>query len=103
MDPSKVEAVVDWQAPTTVTEIHSFLGLAGYYRKFIPDFYKIATPMTQLTKKGVQFIWSAQCQEAFELLKRMLTTAPVLIIPSSDRHFVVYTDASLIELGGVLM
>ena len=103
VDPSKVEAVIDWQAPTTVTEIRSFLGLAGYYRKFIQDFFKIATPITQLTKKGAPFTWSVQCQQAFELLKRKLMTAPVLVIPSSDRQFVVYTDASLMGLGGVLM
>ena len=103
VDPSTVEAVLDWQAPTTVTEIRSFLGLAGYYRKFIQDFSKIATPLTQLTKNGVQYIWSTQCQEAFELLKRKLTSILVLVIPSSDRCYVVYTDASLLGLGGVLM
>ena len=79
------------------------MGLAGYYRKFIQDFSKIATPLTQLTKKGVQFTWSAQCQESFRTLKEKLTSAPVLVIPSSDRSFVVYTDVSLLGLGGVLM
>jgi len=64
VDPSKVEAVLDWQPQTTVSEIRSFLGLAGYYRKFIHDFFKIATPlMTHLTKKGAQFVWNTQCQE----------------------------------------
>jgi hypothetical protein len=103
IDPSKIEAVLDWLPPTTVTEIRSFLGLAGYYRKFIQDFSRIATPLTQLTKKGVPFVWSAQCQEAFLLLKQKLTSAPVLAIPSNDRCFVVYTDASLLGLGAVLM
>ena len=70
VDPFKVEEVMDWQAPTSVTEIRSFLGLAGYYRKFIQDFSKISTPLTQLSKKGVQFIWSPQCQETFDLSSR---------------------------------
>ena len=103
VDPAKVEAVLDWEHPSTVTEIQSFLGLAGYYRKFIQDFSRIATPLTQLTKKGVRFVWSMQCHEAFDLLKQKLTTVPVLVIPSSKRCIVVYTDASLMGLGGVLM
>jgi len=103
VDPAKVEAVLDWEQPASVTEIRSFLGLAGYYRKFIQDFSRIATPLTHLTKKGVPYVWSAQCQEAFDCLKQKLTTAPVLMIPSSERCFVVYTDASLMGLGGVLM
>jgi hypothetical protein len=103
VDPSKVEAVLDWLPRTTVTEIRSFLGLAGYFRKFIQNFSSIATPSTQLTKKGVPFVWSSQWQEAFDLLKQRLTTAPVLLLPSSDRCFVVYTDASLVGLRAVLM
>jgi hypothetical protein len=103
VDPSKVEAVTDWQQPTTVSEIRSFLGLAGYYRKFIQDFSRIATPLTRLTKKGVQFVWDSRCEEAFKCLKEKLTSAPVLMIPRSDQCFVVYTDASLQGLGGVLM
>ena len=99
VDPSKVEAVLDWKEPSTVTEIRSFLGLAGYYRKFIKDFSKMATPLTRLTKKGMQFIWDSQCQDAFDSLKRKLTSAPVLMIPHSDQSFVVYTDASLLGLG----
>jgi hypothetical protein len=103
VDPAKTEAVLDWLPPTSVTEIRSFLDLAGYYRKFIQNFSGIASPLTQLTKKGVPFVWSAQCQEAFLLLKQKLTSAPVLAIPCSDRCFVVYTDASLMGLGAVLM
>ena len=103
VDPVKVEAVLDWEQLSTVTEILSFLGLAGYYRKFIQDFSRIATPLTHLTKKGVQYVWSSQCQEAFDCLKQKLTIAPVLMIPSSKQCFVVYTDASLMGLGGVLM
>jgi hypothetical protein len=103
VDPSKVEAVVNWMPPTTVTEVRSFLGLAGYYRKFIQDFSRIASPITSLTKKGVPFVWDDNCQGAFDKLKQKLTTSPVLILPSSDRSFVVYTDASILGLGGVLM
>ncbi|XP_020271788.1 uncharacterized protein LOC109846958 [Asparagus officinalis] len=103
VDPTKVEAVLDWEPPKIVTEIHRFLGLAGYYRKFIQDFSKIVAPLTHLMKKGVQFVWGPECQKAFNTLKIKLTTTPVLIIPSSDKTFVVYTDASLSGLGGILM
>ncbi|XP_043817392.1 uncharacterized protein LOC122725037, partial [Manihot esculenta] len=72
VDPKKVEAVANWPRPTTVTEIKSFLGLAGYYRRFVQDFSKIATPMTKLTKKNQKFIWTDQCEESFEELKRRL-------------------------------
>ena len=65
VDPSKVQDVLDWEAPTSINEIRSFLGLAGYYRRFIPEFSRIAKPMTELLKKGVKFYWSAQCEEAF--------------------------------------
>ncbi|XP_020263054.1 uncharacterized protein LOC109839034 [Asparagus officinalis] len=103
VDLAKVSAVLDWEPPKTVTKIRSFLGLVGYYRKFIQDFLKITMPLTRLTKKGVQFSWSMKCQKAFDTLKAKLTTASVLTIPSSDRTFVVYTDTSLTGLGGVLM
>ena len=86
-----------------MTEVWSFLGLAGYYRKFIQDFLRIATPLTRLTKKGVQIVWDSECQQAFQCLKEKLTTAPVLMIPRSDQCCMVYTDASLLGLGGVLM
>ena len=79
------------------------MGLAGYYRRFIKDFSEIATPLTKLTRKSCAFIWDGKCQEAFDVLKKKLTSAPVLIIPRQDRMFVVYTDASLLGLGGVLM
>ncbi|XP_020243298.1 uncharacterized protein LOC109821528 [Asparagus officinalis] len=102
-DPAKVEAVLDWESSKTITKIRSFLGLVGYYSKFIQDFSKIFTPLTRLMKKGVQFIWGLECQKAFEILKTKLTIVPVLIIPSSDKIFVVYTDTSLSGLGGVLL
>ena len=103
VDPSKVEAVLDWSLPTSVTEVRSFLGLAGYYRRFIQNFLKITVPLTNLIKKSVPFVWSSKCQEAFDVLKEKLTTAPILIIPSPDKRFLVYTDASLLGLCGVLM
>ena len=103
VDPSKIEAVLDWKVPSSVSEIKSFLGLAGYYRRFIQDFSRIATPMTQLTKKSAVWKWSSACQAAFDELKRLLTSTLVLIIPDPAKTFVVYTDASRLGLGGVLM
>ncbi|WVZ81193.1 hypothetical protein U9M48_028604 [Paspalum notatum var. saurae] len=78
VDPNKVEDVLNWKQPQTVTEIRSFLGLAGYYRRFIKDFSKIAKPMTALTQKNAKFAWSPKCEEAFGTLKKLLTSTPVL-------------------------
>ncbi|KAI5381833.1 hypothetical protein KIW84_UN0396 [Lathyrus oleraceus] len=103
VDPSKIEAVSKWEAPKSVAEIRSFLGLAGYYRKFIEGFSKLALPLTVLTRKGQAFVWDSKCEEGFQELKRRLTTAPILILPSSSEPFEVYCDASLLGLGGVLM
>ena len=103
VDPSKVEAVSSWPRPTSVTEIRSFLGLAGYYRRFVQDFSKIASALTRLTKKGVDFVWSEECEKSFEELKERLITAPVLVSPDSSGGLTVYTDASMRGLGCVLM
>jgi len=103
VDPSKVDAVSQWETPKSVTEIRSFLGLAGYYRRFIEGFSKLTLPLTQLTCKGKVFVWDVQCENSFHELKQRLTTAPVLILPKSDEPFVVYCDASKLGLGGVLM
>ena len=103
VDPAKVEAVVDWKQPKNVTEVRSFLGLAGYYRRFIEDFSRIARPMTQLIKKDKKFVWSETCEESFRELKRRLTSAPVLILPDVRKDFEVYCDASKQGLGCVLM
>src|SRR6185436_7552192 len=84
-------------------EIRSFLVLAGYYRRFIPEFSKIAKPMTELLKKGVKFYWSSQCGEAFQKLKTLLTSAPILAQPDTTKPFDVYYDASGTGLGCVLM
>ena len=103
VDPQKIEAIVDWKPPTNVTEVRSFLGLAGYYRKFVEGFSKIATPLTKLTRKEEKFIWSEACQNSFDELKQRLTTAPVLTLPSGSEEFTVYCDASKQGLGCVLM
>ncbi|KAK9107482.1 hypothetical protein Syun_023493 [Stephania yunnanensis] len=84
-------------------EIQSFLGLAGYYRRFVKDFSKIASPMTKLTQKDVKFQWSEECDESFAQLKKLLTTAPVLILPEVGKGFMEYTDVSRMGLGCVLM
>jgi len=80
VDPAKVEAVTQWRAPTSVTEIRSFVGLAGYYRRFIQDFSRLASPLTALTQKGVKFVWSQKCEDSFQELKRRLTTTPILTL-----------------------
>jgi len=103
VDPAKIEAVSSWARPTTVAEIRSFLGLAGYYRRFVKDFSAKAAPLTRLTKKGVDFVWDARCEESFAQLKLSLTTAPVLAVPEGTGGFVVYSDASKYGLGCVLM
>ncbi|RVW17664.1 Retrovirus-related Pol polyprotein from transposon 17.6 [Vitis vinifera] len=103
VDHSKVEAVQEWQRPTNVFEVRSFLGLAGYYRRFVEDFSRIAAPMTRLTRKGVKFDWNEECENAFQELKRKLTTAPVLTAPISGELFMIYCDASTVGLGCVLM
>ena len=103
VDPQKVEAVVYWEQPTTVTEVRSFLGLAGYYRRFIERFSKIAGPLHGLTRKGVKFEWTDRCEESFQTLKQRLSSAPVLTLPEGNEGFEVYSDASHQGLGCVLM
>jgi len=103
VDPTKVQEVMDWQPPTFVHEIQSFLGLAGYYRRFILDFSWIAKPMMELLKKGVKFVWSDKCEEAFHTLRKHLTSAPVLAQPDNTKPYDVYCDASGTGLGCVLM
>jgi hypothetical protein len=103
VDPSKVQEVLDWKSPKSVTQIHSFLGLAEYYRRFIPNFSKIAKPMTQLIEKEAKFKWSPQCEDTFLILKTLLTTATVLAQPDIEKLFDVYCDASGTGIGGVLM
>jgi hypothetical protein len=94
VNPSKVQVVLDWKSPRSVTQIRSFLGLAGYYHWFSPNFSKITKPMTKLLEKDTKFKWSLQCEEAFLTLKKLLTTAPVLAQPDTDKLFDVYCNAS---------
>ncbi|XP_061376293.1 uncharacterized protein LOC133318320 [Gastrolobium bilobum] len=103
VDPSKVEAVMNWERPKTVTEVRSFLGLAGYYRRFIQNFSQLVQPLTRLTRKGMPFEWTDACEECFLELKGRLTSSPVLTIPDPTRKFEVYCDASLKDLGCMLM
>ena len=103
VDPSKVQEVMDWKAPTFVSEVQSFLSLAGYYRRFIPDFSKIAKPMTSLLQKDHKFVWTEGCELAFRTLRKLLTTAPVLAQPNIEKPFDVFCDASKSGLGCVLM
>ena len=103
VDPAKIEAVSKWAQPTSVFEIRSFLGLAGYYRRFVQDFARLAAPMTLLTRKGVKFEWTEAQDRAFAELKTRLTTAPVLVVPERGIGYEVYCDASGEGLGGVLM
>ncbi|KAD5802337.1 hypothetical protein E3N88_13697 [Mikania micrantha] len=103
VDSSKIKAVEQWETPRTPTEIRQFLGLAGYYRRFIKNFSKIALPLTTLTQKNQQFIWGSQQEEAFQLLKHKLCNAPILALPEGIDNFTVYCDASSQGLGCVLM
>ncbi|KAI3810835.1 hypothetical protein L1987_20458 [Smallanthus sonchifolius] len=103
VDPAKIETVKEWNIPKTPTEIQSFLGLAGYYRRFIQDFSRIASPLTKLTWKEVKYEWGQTQNNAFEELKTRLTQAPVLTLPEGNEDLVVYSDASGQGLGCVLM
>jgi hypothetical protein len=103
VDPSKVKDVFEWKPPTTVHQVRSFLGLAGYYRRFIPDFSKLVKPITSLLKNDTKFNWYSRCNEAFEQLKMLLTTAPVLAQPNIEKPFDMYCDTSGSGLGCVLM
>ncbi|KAL2246181.1 UNVERIFIED_CONTAM: Transposon Ty3-I Gag-Pol polyprotein [Sesamum indicum] len=102
-DPAKVKAILEWEPPKNVSEIRSFLGLAGYYRRFVKDFSIIAKPLTNLLKKNAPFNCNDKCAQSFEELKKKLTSAPILVLPSGDGGYVVFTDASRQGLGCVLM
>nr|GEV27318.1 hypothetical protein [Tanacetum cinerariifolium] len=103
VDPTNIESIKDWTSPKTPTEIHQFLGLAGYYRRFIEGFSKIARPMTKLTQKSVKFDWGEKAEVAFQLLKQKLCSAPILAIPEGSENFVLYCDALHKGLGTILM
>ncbi|GJZ63696.1 putative reverse transcriptase domain-containing protein [Tanacetum coccineum] len=103
VDPAKIESIKDWASPKSATEIRQFLGLAGYYRRFIEGFSKIAKPMTKLTQKNVKFDWGEKEEAAFQLIKQKLCSAPILALPKGSENFIVYCDASHKGLGAVLM
>ncbi|GJU39766.1 putative reverse transcriptase domain-containing protein [Tanacetum coccineum] len=93
VDPAKIEVVKNWASPTTPTEVRQFLGLAGYYRRFIEGFSKIAKPLTESTQKNKKYIWGEDQESAFQLLKQKLYEAPILALPEGNNDFVVYSDA----------
>ncbi|GJY54676.1 putative reverse transcriptase domain-containing protein, partial [Tanacetum coccineum] len=103
MDPAKVEAITKWPRPTSVTEVRSFLGLAGYYRRFVEGFSRLALPLTKLMRKGEKFVWNEEREKSFEELKQRLVSAPILTLPSGSGGFQIYSDASKKGLGCVLM
>ncbi|XP_050941314.1 uncharacterized mitochondrial protein AtMg00860-like [Cucumis melo] len=103
VDPTKIEVVTSWPRSSTVSEVRSFLGLAGYYRRFVEDFSSILSPLTQLTRKGTSFVWSSACESSFQELRQKLVTALVLTVPYGSGSFVIFSDASKKELDCVLM
>jgi hypothetical protein len=103
VDPEKVTAVANWKRPASVTEIQSFLGLAGYYRRFIEGFSKMVRPMTTLLQKDKKFEWTNACERSFCELKRRLTTASILVLPDIHKDFTIYCDVSRQGLGCVLI
>ncbi|GJU76019.1 putative reverse transcriptase domain-containing protein [Tanacetum coccineum] len=103
VDPAKIESMKYWASPKSPMEICQFLGLAGYYRRFIEGFSKIAKPMTKLTQKKVKFEWGDKQETTFQLIKHKLCSAPILALPEESEDFIVYCDASIKGLGAVLM
>ncbi|KAK1628385.1 hypothetical protein QYE76_002700 [Lolium multiflorum] len=103
VDSSKVDAIHNWPTPTTVGQVRSFHGLAGFYRRFVKDFSTIACPLNELTKKNVPFVWGKAQQNAFDELKKRLTEAPLLVLPNFAKTFEIECDASGLGIGGVLM
>ena len=101
-DPEKIRAVHEFPVPHDVKTLRSFLGLASYYRRFVPNFSAVARPLRTLTKKEVPFDWTESCQESFVRLKELLTTSPILVLPDFQRDFMLETDASGQGLGAIL-
>jgi hypothetical protein len=102
IDPEKIEAIKGWITPKNVLEFKSFMGLDGYYKRFIVGFSRIAQPITSLQRKGVNFLWIIECEKSFQNLKQLLTSAQILRIPDLNDYFVVFIDACKEGLGGVL-
>ena len=103
MDPEKVKAIMEWPVPKNAHEVRSFMGLVGYYRRFLEGFSKIVKHITSLQCKGVKYEWTKECDSAFIELKRLLTSAPILRVPNMEKDFMVCTDASKQGLGVVLI
>src|SRR5574338_502890 len=103
VNPNKIVAIQAWKRPSTVGEVRSFMGMAGYYRRFIKDYSKMSSPLTNLTRKNQPFIWTEKCEQAFSRIKEALVNVPVLRVPEGNENLVVYTDASGSGLGAVLM
>ena len=103
VDPDKIRSIMEWPTPKDISDIRSFMGLAGYYRRFIKGFSKIGCPITALQKKGAKFTWTQECEERFQSLNNILTHALVLKITNPEADFLVYTDAWKEGLEGVLM
>nr|GEU62115.1 putative reverse transcriptase domain-containing protein [Tanacetum cinerariifolium] len=103
VDPAKIESIKDWASPNSPTEIHQFLGLAGYYRRFIEGFFKIAKSMTKLTQKNVKFEWGEKEEAAFQLIRQKLCSVPIMALPKGSKNFIFYCDALHKGLGVVLM
>ncbi|XP_053389322.1 uncharacterized protein LOC128552313 [Mercenaria mercenaria] len=101
-DPTKIECIKQWPTPHNVTEIRSFLGLCGYYRKFILGYPQIARPLVRLTEKNTRFSWDTDCEESFKTLKNKLITAPILAHPDFSLPFILDTDACDYSIGAVL-
>ena len=101
-NPTKLRAVEEYPTPANVKSLRSFLGLASYYRRFVRGFSKVASPLNALTRKSVAFVWTPECRKAFEQLKTLLVTAPLLRYPDFSRPFILETDASGAGLGAVL-
>ena len=102
MDPDKVKSILEWPIPTTVKEVQSFIGLCNYYRRFIPNFAKIAKPLHNLTRKDIKYEWTEECSVAFETLKKLFTIEPILAHADPELPFIVETDASNFAIGAVL-
>jgi hypothetical protein len=103
VDNSKIVAIQNWPTPMNVSQVRSFHGLVGFYRRFVKDFSTIAAPLNELTKKGVAFVWGPAQDNAFDELKRLLTSTPLLALPDFNKQFEIECDASGIGIGGMLM
>ena len=103
MDSENIEVIMNWPTPRNVKDVRFFMGLAGQYRIFIEGFSRVAHAITSLQKKGMKFEWTSKCEESFQQLKNLLTSAPVLKVADPEKDFVVCTDACGQGLGGVLM